>query len=389
MIPWMLLPAHARRTRLRTLLTVGSVAIAVFLFCALRTIITTIDRTVTSAASSRIMVHSAVSLFVALPRSVYDRCARLPGVRAATHWTWFGGVYLDERNFFARFAVEVPTMRQVYGDRRPRGPDLRLSPAAWEAFERERTACIVGKGLAERYGFRVGDKVPLQGDIYPGDYQVVVRGIYESLVPSFDEQSLFFHWDYLNEKSGGRNVVGVIGLDIEDPSRGPQVIAAAEAEYANSAWRVRALTEQAFQAQFIAMWGNLPLFLSMIGGAILFSACMVTLNTLLLNARERVTEVGVLKTLGFPGRSIASLHVVEAVVLCGLGGLLGCGLAVGLLNGGPVQARLSVFFPGFLVLPETASAAMGIALGLGLLAGAVPGLLAARLPLARALRRVG
>ena len=395
MIPWVLLPAHARHNRLRTALTVGSVAVALFLYCALRTVVTSIERTVTQGNSSRLIVQSSLSLFAHLPISMQGKLEPTPGVDQVTHWTWFGGLYVDPRNFFARFMVDVPTMRKTYGDLSPK-PDITLTPAQWEAFEQDRTGCIVGRGLRDRFLtaeglplFAEGSVIPLQGDIYPGEYKFTVRGVYESVNPNFDEQTMFFHWDYVDEVSGRRGEVSTFTLLLEDPSRAPEVAAAVDGLFRTSGTRTRTLTEQAFNLQFPGMWGNIPLFLSFIGGAVLFAAFMVTLNTLLLNARERITEVGVLKTLGFPDGSIGAMNLVESLVLCVLGGAIGIGVAFWLFNGTAFGRDMDRFIPGFLVVSGTVIEGMGIALVLGLVSGLVPGLMAARIPVVKALRRVG
>jgi len=391
----MLLPAHAWHNRLRTVLTVGSVAVALFLYCALRTVVTSIERTVTQGNSSRLIVQSALSLFAHLPISMEKKLEPTPGVIQVTHWTWFGGLYVDPRNFFARFMVDVPSMRKTYGDRAPK-PDITLTPAQWEAFEKDRTACIVGRSLADRFKdasgkplFAEGCVVPIQGDIYPGEYKFTVVGVYTSLNPNFDEQTMFFHWDYVDEVAGRPGEVSTFTLLLDDPARAPEVAELVDDQFRSSGTRTRTLTEQAFNLQFQGMWGNIPLFLSFIGGAVLFAAFMVTLNTLLLNARERITEVGVLKTLGFPDGAIGAMNLVEALVLCGLGGALGIGLAVWLFNGSSFGRDMDRFIPGFLVVATTAAEAMGIALALGLVSGLVPGIMAARIPVVRALRRVG
>jgi putative ABC transport system permease protein len=386
-IPWVLVPAHCRKAWLRSFLTAGSVAVAVFLFCILRTVVTSIEGTVSNVASSRLISQSAVSLFVNLPIAMYPKLRSQPGVRGVTHWTWFGGVYKDPKEFFPRFAVDPASFRAVYGDRHPAGGEYHLPKAAWEAWETERGSCIVGRATAEQYGFRLGDTIPLMGTIYPGEYRFVVRGIYETRNPAYDEMTLFFHWDYLHESQGGLGSVSTYTLDLERSGDAPAVAAAIDAEFASSANRCRTLTERAFQAQFVSMWGNYTLLLSFIGGAVIVAAFMVTLNTLLLNARERVTEVGVLKTLGFPDGAIGMLNLSEAVALCALGGAVGCGVAF--VVSGPMATFMAKFVPAFQILPSTFLAAMGIASGLGLVAGAVPGFLAARIPVVRALRRIG
>jgi putative ABC transport system permease protein len=395
-IPWVLLPAHARRNLLRTCLTVGSVAIAIFLYGSLRTVVTAIENTVKQANSSRLIVQSAVSLFTHLPISMKGKVESVPGVSAVTHWTWFGGQYRNEdfENFFARFAVDVPGMRRAYGDLGPE--DIFVPPEQWEAFAADRTACLVGRGLVEKYRdaegnslFAPGCVVPLKGNIFPGDYRFTVRGVYQARNPAFDEMTMFFHWDYLDEVVGRTGEVSLFVLYLEDPARATEVAIAVDEMFRSSDSRTRTLTERAFNLQFQGMWGGIVTFLTFIGGAVLFAAFMVTLNTLLLNARERVNEVGVLKTLGFPGASIGAANVLEALALCTAGGALGIGGATLLFNVLPLGKAIEAWIPGFAILPSTAVEGIVIALALGLVAGIVPGVLAARIPVVRALRRIG
>ncbi|MHC4924690.1 MAG: ABC transporter permease [Planctomycetota bacterium] len=375
-----------KRAKTRSLLTIGSVAIAIFLFCMLRTVITSINATVSGDVSTRVISQSAVSLFVNLPVSMWTKIRSTDGVRSVTHWTWFGGIYKEPKNFFAQFATDPVSFREVYGDRHPAGGEYSLTEEEWQAWEDERTSCIIGRDTAEKFQWKVGDTVPLAGTIYPGEFRFVIRGIYTSNSPAFDEATLFFHWDYLDEAMGGLSTVSTYTADLESPDLAPTVALAVDETFRNSANRTRTLTERAFQAQFVSMWGNYTVFLSFIGGAVLIAAFMVTLNTLLLNARERITEVGVLKTLGFPDSSIGLLNLAEAVALCALGGLIGCGMA---MAAEPFFAKLLVqFVPDFRLLPETLGVAVAIAVGLGLVSGAVPGFLAARVPVVQALRRI-
>ena len=350
-VPWRLLFAHLRRSWFRTALTAAGVALAIFLLVLLRTVVTELQSGVKYAARSRLIVSSAVSLFVNLPVRMERELRNVPGVREVTHWTWFGGVYIDEKNMFARFAVDAPSLRRVYGDLSPK-EEIRLSTAEWEAFEEDRTGCIVGRALLSRFQdaegkpiFSLGSVIPIQGDIYPGEYRFTVRGIYESLNPNFDEQTMFFHWSYVDETTGRRGEVSTFTLLLKDPEQAPEVARAVDDMFRSSATRTRTLTEQAFNLQFQGMWGNIPVFLSFIGGAVLFAAFMVTLNTLLLNARERIGEVAVLKTLGFPDGSVGAMNLVEALVLCVFGGGLGTGLAWFLFNVSPVGRGMDYFVP--------------------------------------------
>jgi putative ABC transport system permease protein len=254
----------------------------------------------------------------------------------------------------------------------------------------------VGRALEDRYRdaegkslFSVGSVIPMQGDIYPGDYRLTVRGVYESLNPNFDEQTMFFHWSHVDEMCGRPGEVSTFTLLLKDPASAPEVAQTVDDMFRNSGTRTRTLTEQAFNLQFQGMWGNIPVFLSFIGGAVLFAAFMVTLNTLLLNARERIGEVAVLKTLGFPDASVGALNLIEALALCLLGGAAGTGVAAFLFNVTSFGKTMDSFVPGFRVISGTQIEAMAIALALGLVSGLLPGLLAARIPVVKALRRIG
>jgi putative ABC transport system permease protein len=218
-----------------------------FLYCSLRTVVTAIETTVQQANSSRLIVQSAISLFSHLPISMRQKLDLQPGVAAVTHWTWFGGIFIDEQNFFARFAVDVPTLRRAYGDRGP--VDIWMPPEQWEAFEKEKTACIVGRGLLSRFQdaggnplLALGNTAPLKGNIFPGDYRFTVRGVYESRNPAFDEQTLFFHWDYLDEVCERKGEVSLFVLLLRDPSMAPEVARSVDEEFRGSAFRTRTLT---------------------------------------------------------------------------------------------------------------------------------------------------
>jgi putative ABC transport system permease protein len=379
-IPFFLLRAHLRRTWLRTLLTTGSVFVAVLIFGFLRTFIVGMESTLADSNPSRIITGSAISLFAQLPVRLEPELAVVPGVEQATHWTWFGGVYVDDSpdHMWGRFGVDVPSFREVYG------PDVILSDDAWEEFTSTRTACIIGKGLAEKESLGIGDNVPLLGNIFPGVLELQVAGIYESKVKSFDENTLFFHWDYMNEVSrreGGRaDVVSTYTLFLDTPSRAAEVSQTIDATYESSDHRTRTLTERMFQAQFSSMWGNLPLFFTVLGSAVMVACLMVTANTMVLNARERVQEVGILKTLGFTPLSVGVMALVEGILVC----LVGGGLAMLFVRS--LDGATMIFVPA--VVPwSTVFEGLAIALGLGIFSGIAPALMASRLNIVEALRR--
>ncbi|MGE0143300.1 MAG: ABC transporter permease [Planctomycetota bacterium] len=387
MVPLRLIFAHARAQPLRWSLTGGSVALAIFLFCTLETVVTSLQLLVSGTSGNRLIASSAVSLFQSLPLSGIERirAARIPGVRNIGHWTWFDGVYVDPKEFFPRFAVDVPMLRAQYGDRSPRGAEYQLDPAVWDRFTDERASCIVGRGLADRYGFAVGDSLVIEGTIYPGTWRFTIAGIYTSTNPTYDEETMFFHWNYLNEELGRFDLVGTFSIDLEDDADGAQVCAAVDDLFRNSSNRTLTQSEAAFQAQFLSMWGNVGLLFSFIGGAVIFATAVIALNTMLLSVRERVKEVGVLQTLGFTRASVRNLYLAEAIVLCLGGALAGILLAKLAWHGQPIRLA-TVIFPTFGVSNTTVLHAVLIGTGLALIAGIAPAIAASRWTIVRSLR---
>jgi putative ABC transport system permease protein len=379
-IPFRLISSHARRNWFRSLLTVGSVFIAIFVFGAMRTVIHSLEASVTGTSSRRMVTESAVSLFVNLPRKIEDHLRTVPGVKAVASLTWFGGTYVSPDNFFARFAVEPESFHVVFDS------DMTMPADQWKTFEETRTACIVGKNLVAEYGFKIGQKIPLEGSIFPGRYELEVVGIYEPKTTSFDPSQLFFHWEYLNEVSkqndGPRDVVSVFSLLLESPEMGESVIEAVDSHYENSATRTRTVTERAFNAQFLSMWGSLPFFFNFLAAVALTATLMVTLNTMLLNARERVKEVGVLKTLGFGSRTVLAIFLIESLGLCLVGGLLGTAAFQPMHEAVLPGAMLPLF-----VSEDTTKAAAVLSVVLGVVSGLAPSIGAARLKIVDALRR--
>ena len=320
MIPWHLLAQHLRRAWFRTFLTAAGIALAIFLMTTLRTVVTTLEETVKAAGGNRVIVSSAVSLFRYLPAKIERELRSMPGVRDVAHWTWFGGVYIDEGNMFGRFATEPTSFRRVYGDLSKGREDIVLPVKQWEDFIDDKTGCVVGAALAKQYGFAIGDTIELRGNIFPGNYAFNVKGIYERGSSQMDEVTLFFHWSYLDEVNARRGDVSLFTLDLEPGTDLAEIAIQVDERFASSDSRTRTMTEAAFNQMFISMWGNVPLFLSMIGGAVLFAAFMIALNTMLLHGQERRLEVGVLKALGFPNNVVGTLFVAEGILVCGLGG---------------------------------------------------------------------
>ena len=351
MIPVRLPVAHIEQRALRSALMAFSVAVTIFLFCTLRSVVVTMNNSLEASRSVRLVTVSAVSLFVDLPLSMQPKIRNVPGVSAVTHMTWFGGTYIDLSNFFAKFATHVPTFRRVYGDDAPGGAkDMLMSTSEWEAFENTPTGCVVGKDLADLYGWKVGSRIPITGTIYEGDYEFEVMGVYTSNNSAFDQRTMWFHWDYVSEWLGGYDRIGMYSLLLDDADRVGFVSQKVDAHFENSSTRTLTMTERALNAQFISMYGNISVLLGGIVAAVLFACFLISVNTMLLHTRERFREIGILKALGFSNGSVALLSLLEALLLCGLGAALGIGLAA-LLYNTPATANLIAglrsYFPSF------------------------------------------
>ncbi len=376
-----LILANLLRAKRRTFLTVFSIAVALFLFCTLRTVITSFDSAIRASDDTRLVVRHAASLVFPLPLAYRERLAQVEGVTGVSFGNWFGGYYQDPKNQFAQFAVDVPTFLDLF-------PECLLTPEARDAWYADRTGCLAGATLVQKYGWKVGDVIPITGTIYPGEWRLTLRGIYKGKSKDVDENTIFFHWDYLNESlpEGRKSLVGIYWLRVASANLAPAVSARVDALYENSPQPTKTETEKAFQAGFIQMMGNVQLLMTILGSAIVFAIMLVTINTMMMAARERTTEIAILKTLGFSDGLVLRLVAGEALLLSLAGGVLGCGAAMLLFQNADFTAN--GMFPNFRVLPETAGVGILLALTMGVLSGLAPALQAARLQIASALRKV-
>ena len=389
-MPWKLLLRNVLGHPVRALLTIGSVAVAVFLVCMLHAVTSGLTRTLSASASNRLLVQSAVSLYVDLPLSYQQKMAAVPGIEAICKWQWFGGRYeQDKGGFFAQFGIDADTFFVSY-------PEMSTVEGAYETFAGNRTACIVGNELAKKYDWKVGQTVPITGTIFTRTdgkpWEFTIAAIYASSSPAVDAQSLFFHYDYLREslETGGAvgpEGVGVYMLRLAPGTNPLSVQQAVDATFENGPQRVNTTTEAEFNRQFISMLGDVPSLLQMVGGAVLFAIFFAVLNTMIMAGRERTRDIGVLKALGFTNGTAAALLICESLLVCGLGAALGLLIGIGLESG--FQAATAQFIPGFGFDRSTLLLGAGIALGVGLVSGLVPGLRAARLNSVGALREVG
>jgi len=370
---------NLKRKKTRTLLTIGSIAVALFLFALLVTIDTALNMGVNVAGADRLIVRNKVSLIMPLPLSYQQRMRQIDHVTEATHASWFGGVYQDPKNFFAQFAIDTPTYRTVF-------PEFVMPDDQWQAFLDDREGAVVGRVTAERFGWQVGDRIPIQGTIWPGNWEFNLRAIYDGVQDETDTSQFWFHWEYLEEsRSFGKGTVGWYTVKIDDPDNAVNVAAEVDDRFANSAWETSTETERAFAAGFAKQVGNIRLIVLSIGAVVLFTLLLVAGTTMAMAVRERTPELGVIKTLGVTDTGVLALVLTEAVLLAVVGGALGLGLAkLFTLGGDPTNGLLPVYHLG------TDKIVMGMVLALfvGLAAGAIPALDAMRLQIVDALRRV-
>lgn len=384
MASFLLVWRNLLRRPMRSVLTILSLVVAVFLICGLRTLITTINAGVENADSRRLAVMSAVGLFVELPMKYQAEIEKVPGVEMTTKFQWFGGYYRSQKNFFAQFAIDPETMFAMY-------PECQVPSEQIEAFRRNRTSCIIGEQLAKEFGWKVGDSVPIIGALHPHPddtaWEFQVAGIYHSPVPNFDNRTMFFHWSYFEETLKQGDVVpgvGVFSIRVEKGADVPSVISQVEQAFHDSEQRVDCQTEAEFQRQFVTMFGNIPLFVGWIGSGVVLAILLACINTMLMSMREQTTDIGILKALGFTDGSMFTLLIAQALFLCLLGG--GLGLLVAWATQGMVADWLGAMFPGYVITPGTFALAAIVTVLLGLVAGVMPAWSARRLRCVQALR---
>ncbi len=376
---------NSLRSKRRTLLTILSIAASLCLLGVLGALYHMFFLAeATEESSLRLVVRNRISITQTMPLFYRDKIATIPGVEEAMVYQWFGGVYKegDAQTFFARYAVDEGRLFTVY-------PEYRLTPEERQAFLSERTACIVGRKLADQMGFEIGDKVPLQGDIFPVNLELTIRGIYESKV---DNESLLFHLDYLNEALRGTymdsfaDMAGTFAVRVESAEEIPRIANAIDDMFRNATAQTKTETEKQFALSFLSFLGNVKLFLLSICGAVTFTIMLVSGNTMAMAVRERVREVGVLKTLGFTRATILAVLVSEAVLISLIGGVLGLALATGIcamMRQMPsVAADTSrIVMPAFVWWGALAVAAL-----IGVISSIVPAWGASRRPIVEALR---
>lgn len=377
---------NALRHKLRTLLTILGISIAVVAFGFLRTVVTAWYAGVEASSPNRLITRNAVSFIFPLPLAYRDQIARIPGVRTVTYMNWFQGVYIDKNQFFPRMAADIETALEAY-------PEFIIPPDQLEALKKERNACVVGADLAKQYNFTIGDIIPIDGDIYPGRWEFVVRAIYQPRDNKVDGTQMWFHWQYLDERMkqempGRAGEVGWYIIKIDNPADAGRISEEVDALFKNSRAETKTETEAAFQQGFIQGTSLIIQLLNFLSFVIIGIIMLVLGNTMIMSARERTKEYAVLKTLGFSGGRLAALIAGESLIISIFGAALGLFLTYPVVELFALMVPKS-WFPIFYVEPVTTILAGFSALLVGIVAALFPIQRAVRTSIVEGLRFVG
>ncbi len=364
------------RNKRRTLLTISSLVVSLFLIISLATILTEFDRGAEEASPLRLISRHAVSLANPMPMAHLQKIKAVPGVKDAMPFSWFGGIYKDERNFFANFAVDATKLREIIGE-------LKMSDAEWQAFTSDRQGAIVGKKLVTLYGFTPGQRITLKSPIYNQSVEFIIRGVYGGA----DERTLYFHADYLNEllPDWAKDKAGTFSIIATTPEDVPRVSQTIDSIFANTDAPTKTESEREFALSFQTMMGGVKQFLYAIMAAITFSLLLVMGNTMAMTVRERTREVGTLKAIGFQRGTITALFLGEALVVACIGAAIGIGAAALIFR----SVDLSLYIPyliSFVPTSQTLAAAFGISIMVGFVSVAYSAYRVSGLTIAEALR---
>jgi putative ABC transport system permease protein len=377
-----LIIANLLRKKIRLLLTIGSFAVALFLFAFLAVVKDAFGRGADVAGADRLIIINRTSIINPIPLSYRDRILRIPGVKVITHDNWFGGVYQDEKNFFPQFVIDPENQRQVY-------PELMVPDDQWNAFVKDRQGAVVGARTAERFHWKIGDRIPIKSTITGNDaWEFNIDGIYHGKRPQDDETQFWFQWDYFEERvpEHFKGNIGWYTLRVDNPDESPRIAKAIDNEFANSPYETKTETESAFAAGWVKQFGNIQFLILSIGAVVFFTLLLVTGNTMAISVRERTSELAVFKAIGYSDRTVLFFVLMESLAIALIGGVLGLLLAAVAV---PVMAqKLNGLLPVLILSPSVLVLGLVVALAVGVVSGLLPGIGAMRMRVVNALRRV-
>jgi putative ABC transport system permease protein len=378
-----LILANLFRKKARLLLTIGSFAVALFLFAFLSVVNDAFGRGADVAGADRLIVINRTSIINTIPLSYRDQILRIPGVKAVTHDNWFGGVYQDEKNFFPQFVIDQETQRQVY-------PELVVPDDQWNNFLKDRDGAMGGAATMKRFGWKIGDRVPIKTTLYGlagTAWEFNIDGVYHGKDPKDDETQFWFRWDAFEERVPER-LKGQIGwyiLRVDNPDDSVRIAKAIDTMFMNSPNETRTETESAFAAGWVKQFGNIKFLIVTIGTVVFFTLLLVTGNTMAISVRERTPEIAILKAIGFSDRAVLGFILSESLVIA----VLGCiGLVLALLAVPVLSRAMAGLLPALLISPKVLISGVIAALAVGFVSAILPGLGAMRMRVVDALRRV-
>lgn len=373
------------RRRLRFALTLFAIFIAFLIFGVLGSLQAGLQSGINLAAENRLVTVNKINFTQPLPISYLNRVRAVEGVQVASHAAWFGGFVRDPRNVVVSFAVEPESYLEVYAG------DIVLDPAQRDAFFRNRQGMIAGEALAAAQGWKIGDRIPVQSNIFTRNngtttWEMVVEGIFRGRDETSDTRRMYFHYDYMNEsRTFGKDFTGLIVFNTVDPAQNERISREIDAMFANSFQETQTDTARAFSKAFLAQFGNITLIITSVVSAAFFTILLIVANTMMLAIRERTTEIAVLKTLGFRSARVFRMVLAESMFLSVMGGLLGTVMAYLFVTA--TRKSLAGVLPDLSLPPSVMLQALAIMLALGLVTGLVPAVAAMRLNIVTALGR--
>jgi putative ABC transport system permease protein len=374
--------ANLFRKKIRLILTIGSFAVALFLFAFLAVVKDAFTRGADVANAERLVTINRVSIIQPIPLSYADKIKAIPGVQYVTHDNWFGGTYQDPKYFFPQFVIDPEDQRKVF-------PELIVPEDQWQNFLKDRQGAIAGAKTVKRFGWKIGDRIPITTTIWGGGaWEFNLDGIYHGKSPKDDETQFWLQWDYFTERvpDALKGLVGWYTIKLDSPDDAFRVAKIVDADFANSPYETKTETESAFAAGWVKQFGNIEFLILTIGSVVFFTLLLVTGNTMAISVRERTNELGVLKAIGFKDGTVLFFVLAESLAIALIGGILGLLLAVLAI---PVLASaLSGLLPDLILSKSMLGIGIAFALVVGACSGVLPGIGAMRLRVVNALRRV-
>lgn len=375
--------ANLFRKKVRLTLTIGSFAIALVLFTFLAVVYSAFNRGIDIAGADRLVIENRVGLMMTMPISYADQVRAIPGVKYVTHDHWFGGVYQEEKNFFPQFVIDPENHLKVY-------PEFIVPEDQWNNFVKDQQGAVVGAKTAERFHWKVGDRIPIKNTLYGPTkiWELNLDGIYHTKNAEGDESQFWLQWKNFDENVPAlvKSTAGWYILRLDSPDDAVRVAKGIDAKFANSSWETKTETESAFQAGFAKQFGNIEFLIVSIGSVVFFTLLLVTGNTMAISVRERTAELAVLKAIGVRDGTVLFLVLGEAMLIALVGGVLGLLLAWAAIPG--ISAALTGLLPPLLLSKPMLGLGLLFAVFVGIVSGLLPGVGAMRMRVVNALRRV-